>query len=246
MAIPQSNNGSFEGIVPVYKPRGITSFQLVRLLRKHLGVKKIGHAGTLDPFAEGVMLMLIGRNYTRESHLFLNEDKEYIGRIRLGITTDTYDCEGAVLSESPLVPARVEIEHAVRRFQGTIAQVPPMYSAKKINGKKLYELARKGIAVERTPVPVQVRTEILAYEYPYLDIKVACSKGTYIRSIAHDLGNVLGTGGHLVTLVRTKSGQFTLDDCYPGQCLQSAIFELAELNGKAYDLDNGSLKRRIA
>jgi len=215
----QEKTKTTEGIIPINKPRGKTAFTLVRLLRKHLGVKKIGHAGTLDPFATGVMVLLVGRNYTRLSDKLLNQDKEYVGRIHLGITTDTYDCDGKIVSQSSVIPTLEEIQKEVLAFQGEIQQIPPMFSAKKQNGKKLYELARKGLTVERPPVTINVHTEIIAYEYPHLDIRVSCSKGTYIRSIAHDIGNLLGCGGHLSSLTRTKSGNFSLADCFDGDKL---------------------------
>ena len=210
-----------QGILLVNKPRGKTSFSLVSALRRRLGVKKIGHAGTLDPFATGVMVMLIGRNYTRLSDSFLGQDKEYVAEVRLGIATDTYDCEGQSIAESTLIPSLSEIEHALLAFQGDIEQIPPMYSAKKIQGKKLYEFARQGKEVERQPVKIQVAIKLLSYAYPFLNIHVKCSKGTYIRSIAHDLGKNLGCGAHLTALKRERSGQFLLSECIDGKLLDS-------------------------
>lgn len=207
---------NLQGILPVNKPRGITAFKLVSILRKLTGIKKIGHAGTLDPFADGVMVMLIGREFTKLSNTFLNENKEYLGTIHLGITTDTYDCEGTVVNENDSIPTLEQIHTVIAQFQGEIEQIPPMFSAKKVGGKKLYELARKGIVIEREKVKLQVTTEILSYEYPLLKIKVVCSKGTYIRSIAHDIGKLLGCGAHLTTLTRTRSGTFTLSGCFDG------------------------------
>lgn len=216
---PQS---SFQGILPVNKPRGKTAFSLVAMLRRHLKIEKIGHAGTLDPFATGVMVMLVGRSFTRLSDQFLGADKEYLARIQLGITTDTYDCDGEVTSRSELIPTLLELESGISKFQGEIEQIPPMYSAKKLNGKKLYELARQGKTVERAAVKLKVNTRLLSYEYPFVDIAVSCSKGTYIRSIAHDLGVLLGCGGHLVQLERTRSGTYTLEDCIDGSLLYNA------------------------
>src|SRR5262249_44547105 len=135
-----TNPNPIEGILLVNKPRGKTSFSLVATLRKSLGVKKIGHAGTLDPFATGVMVMLIGRAYTRLSDQFLGQDKEYLAELCLGLATDTYDSEGQVVSRSEFVPSQKCIEETIQQFQGEIIQIPPMFSAKKINGKKLYEL----------------------------------------------------------------------------------------------------------
>jgi tRNA pseudouridine55 synthase len=201
-----------EGILIVDKAKGSSSFKLVYILRKILGVKKIGHAGTLDPFATGVMVMLIGRNFTRLSDQFLSCDKEYVAEVFLGISTDTYDCEGTVTAQSPHIPSEIEVMDALAHFQGDVDQIPPMYSAKKQKGKKLYELARQGIEVERAPVRVNIQAEVLSYRYPYLQLRVQCSKGTYIRSLGHDLGAMLGCGAHLTNLRRTRSGTFTLAD----------------------------------
>ncbi len=227
-----------EGILLVNKPTGQTAFTLVRQLRRLLGVKKIGHAGTLDPFATGVMVMLIGRNYTKLSDKLLTQDKEYLGRIHLGIETDSYDCDGKEVSTSDHVPTLEEVEQVIQKFQGVIEQVPPMFSAKKVNGKKLYQLARKGEIIERQPVKVHVQTDLIAYDYPTIDIRVSCSKGTYIRSIAYDIGQLLGCGAHLSSLTRTRSGPFQLADCLDGTLLDSSELNLNELSSKMqkYDL----------
>lgn len=216
------NEMSSAGILLVNKPAGKTSFQLVGALRKILGVKKIGHAGTLDPFATGVMVMLIGREYTKLSDSLLTANKEYITTVRLGASTDTYDLEGEITEESPIVPTLAEIEAAVALFQGEMEQIPPMYSAKKINGQKLCDLARKGKIVERKPCKVWLETAILEYHYPLLKLKIRCSKGTYIRSLAFDIGQKLKCFGHLINLQRTASGQFLLDECIDGQELFNA------------------------
>ncbi len=205
-----------EGILPVFKPKFKTSFSLVGVLRKLTKIRKIGHAGTLDPFAEGVMILLIGKAFTKLSHQFLNQNKEYRATVHLGIATDTYDIEGQILSQSPFIPSLQQVEDTLLKFQGTILQIPPMFSAKKVEGKKLYELARKGIVIEREAVPVTLQIELLDYSYPHLKLKVACSKGTYIRSLAYDIGVELGCGAHLSSLTRTQSGGFTLDDCCDG------------------------------
>lgn len=213
---------SSEGILLVDKPRGKTSFSLVAILRKTTGIQKIGHAGTLDPFATGVMIMLIGKPYTRLSDQFLGQDKEYEATLRLGVETDTFDSDGKVIAESDEIPSLSELEKGISQFQGTILQTPPMFSAKKIHGKKLYELARKGIEVERKAVEVKVSTELLSYTYPYARLRISCSKGTYIRSIAHDLGTLLGCYAHLEALTRLRSGPFLLKDCLNG----SQLFDL--------------------
>ena len=213
----QANNG----ILFVNKPKDKTSFSLVSALRRILKTKKIGHAGTLDPFATGVMILLIGREYTRLSDNFLACGKEYVATLRLGIETDTYDCEGKVTAESGHIPSEAELAEALGAFQGDVMQVPPMYSAKKVNGKKLYELARRGVEIERKPVQVNLKTHLLRYEYPYVDLHIECSKGTYIRSVAHDLGAKLKCGAHLQRLQRTKSGNVALDACLDGGLLYS-------------------------
>jgi tRNA pseudouridine55 synthase len=237
----QDNN--WEGILPINKQRGITAFHLVRVLRRCLGVQKIGHAGTLDPFASGVMVMLIGRKYTRLSDLIMAEDKEYQGRIHLGIITDTFDCEGKILHRSDLIPTLEEVHDVLQSFQGKKMQLPPMFSAKKVNGKKLYELARAGKTVERKPAKVKLATEVLAYNYPYLDIRVRCSKGTYIRTLAHDFGTLLGCGGHLTTLTRTHCGIFTVDKCFQGEHLQSKDFQAESL--KSYLVDASAIHCKV-
>lgn len=225
-----------QGILLLDKPRGMTSFSLVAILRRLLGVKKIGHAGTLDPFATGVMVMLIGRQYTRLSDQFLCNDKEYLAEIRLGIATDTYDCDGVPQTTSEIIPTREELDQAVEQFQGLIDQVPPMFSAKKVKGKKLYEFARKGCTIERQPVKVHVEMTILSYQYPYVQVLVKCSKGTYIRSLAHDLGALLQCGGHLVNLRRTRSGNFSIADCFDGEALKSPSLDLNALHAKILPL----------
>lgn len=215
------------GILLVDKAAGSTSFYLVSLLRRLTKIEKIGHAGTLDPFATGVMIMLIGREFTRRSDEFLNKDKEYRATLQLGLATDTYDIEGQITSRSDKIPTLKEIELALSTFQGEILQIPPMYSAKKVDGKKLYDLARKGITIERQPVKVQLQINLLNYQYPMLDIEVTCSKGTYIRSLAHDIGQSLSCGAHLFELARIRSGPFHLGQCIPQAHLKNPEFDLS-------------------
>ncbi len=215
--LPQKTKPS--GILLVNKPKGKNSFSLVSMLRKICDVKKVGHAGTLDPFASGVMVLLVGKEYTRLSDRFLTQDKEYEATLHLGMRTDSYDCDGMVIATSDLIPSFEQIETILSQFQGTIQQTPPMFSAKKIGGKKLYELARKGIEIERPPSLVTVKIQFIDYTYPKLRIHVSCSKGTYIRSLAEDIGLALGCGAHLADLVRTRSGPFCLDHCLDGTVL---------------------------
>jgi tRNA pseudouridine55 synthase len=200
-----------KGIILVDKPKGMTSFGVVAALRRRLGVKKIGHGGTLDPFATGLLVLFISREFTKQADLFLQGDKEYKATIKLGSATDTYDSEGKETASSEKIPSKEEVLLAVQEFQGRLLQVPPMFSAKKKGGKRLYELARKGIVCERAPVEVFVRATFLRYDYPILEIEVLCSKGTYIRSLGDDIGKRLGSYAHLVELQRTKCGRFSLD-----------------------------------
>jgi tRNA pseudouridine55 synthase len=219
-----------QGILLIDKPRGKTSFNLVSLLRKITGERTIGHAGTLDPFATGVMVMLVGKPFTRLSNQFLNHDKEYQATAFLGVATDSFDCDGQEVSRSDYVPTHEEITTALAQFQGKILQTPPMFSAKKVQGKRLYELARKGIVIPREAVPVFVKTELIGYHYPYLELKISCSKGTYIRSIAQDLGASLKCGAHLSELRRTRSGTFSIDQCVTTEQLLTPNFPLPLLN----------------
>ncbi len=208
-----------EGILPVNKQRGVTSFYLVEVLRKITGIRKIGHAGTLDPFASGVMVLLIGRTYTKIANTFIKQDKEYVATIQLGVSTNTYDCDGEVTARNSFVPSKREVEEAVERFQGTQLQIPPMYSAKKVKGQKLCVLARQGIEIKREPACVHLKIAIFNYDYPKLVLNIACSKGTYVRALANDLGQALHTEAHVAELVRTRSGPFYLKDCIDSKSL---------------------------
>ena len=196
----------------VDKPANMSSFAVVAEARRRLGVKKIGHGGTLDPFATGLLVLLVGRNFTKRADEFLHGDKHYAACMYLGVSTDSYDCVGNEVARSEKIPTLKEVEEVIATFQGILQQVPPMFSAKKINGVRLYELARKGEVVERKAVTVQVDIQILRYDYPELEIEVRCSKGTYIRSLAEDIGQALGCFAHLVRLRRLSSGRFSLSD----------------------------------
>src|SRR5579862_792222 len=216
---------TIEGILPIDKPAGKTSFSLVSLLRRLTRVQKIGHTGTLDPFASGVMILLIGKKYTRLSDQLLSKEKQYVATVYLGITTDSYDIDGTIVNHSSYVPSLDEIEKAIAQFQGTLLQTPPMFSAKKVQGKKLYELARKGITIERQPETVTLHTTLLSYEYPHLKIHVRCSKGTYIRSLAQDIGQFLHCGAHLSALSRVQNGAYTLSHCCDGARLSDPTYD---------------------
>lgn len=209
-----------EGVLPVNKESGMRSFQLISLLRKKSGIRKVGHAGTLDPLASGVMILLIGTPFTKLSSQLLNQDKEYLATIKLGTVTTTFDSEGEIVETKPdHIPSLKEVEEILTHFQGTISQIPPMFSAKKVQGQKLYVLARKGIEIKREPIAIHLTTHLIEYLYPHLTLRIACSKGTYIRTIAHDIGKQLRTGGYLETLKRTRSGSFTLKDCIDSKTL---------------------------
>ncbi|MBS0584795.1 MAG: tRNA pseudouridine(55) synthase TruB [Verrucomicrobia bacterium] len=206
-----------EGILLIDKPKGKTSFHLVALLRKLTNVQKIGHGGTLDPLATGVMVLLVGKAFTTKADSFLTHDKEYTTRILLGTETDSYDITGAITRQETTIPTLEEITKALTLFQGTVSQIPPMFSAKKHKGKKLYELARKGQEIERKPSIVTIKTTLLSYEYPYLDLHISASKGTYIRTIAFDLGRALGCGATVFELRRTRQGPFSIKECITTQ-----------------------------
>lgn len=214
------------GILLVDKSPGSTSFQIVSQLRRLTKEQTIGHAGTLDPFATGVMVMLIGRSFTKRSNEFLGSDKQYRAVLTLGVSTDTYDCDGKQIAENTLIPTLAQIEQTLTTFQGEILQVPPMFSAKKIGGKKLCDLARKGITIERQPALVRLAIRLLRFSYPHLEIVVDCSKGTYIRSLAHDIGIALGCGAHLSSLQRLRSGAFTLEECIPQTLLNNPEMDI--------------------
>lgn len=197
------------GFLNVYKPKGMTSHDVVAKLRKITKIKQIGHTGTLDPFAEGVLPICMGKA-TRLIE-YLQDDKEYVATVQFGKTTDTYDLEGSVTEEFNKKVSKSEVLEKLKEFEGEIQQIPPIYSAIKLNGKKLYDYARAGQTVEIEPRVVFIsKIELLSFdeENQQAEILVACSKGTYIRSIAYDLGKKLNTGGYLVKLIRTKAGKF--------------------------------------
>ena len=202
-----------DGILIVDKPQGLTSHDVVDFVRKKIGLKKVGHAGTLDPMATGVLVVLIGK-YTKSSDLFLRDDKEYDATLRLGAASDTGDAWGRVEKSVGTENISVKnIEEAFNKFMGEIEQVPPPYSAVKFKGKKLYELARKGINVKVAPRKVSIRElKITGINMPEVSFIVTCSKGTYIRQLSSDIGSLLGCGAHLSRLRRTRSGPFKIDE----------------------------------
>lgn len=211
------------GILIIDKPAGWTSHDVVAKLRGILHEKRIGHAGTLDPMATGVLPVFVGRA-TRAVEFAAEREKEYLAGLRLGVVTDTQDVTGNTLSTHPVDLTRAQVEAALAPFRGDIQQIPPMYSAIKRNGKKLYELARRGEEVERQPRPITI------YELELLDqvspseytLRVLCSKGTYVRTLCHDIGQALGCGGTLFSLRRTQSAGFTLADGVTLEQVQAA------------------------
>ncbi len=214
---------AISGVLVVDKPVGLTSHDVVQVIRKGTNIRRAGHTGTLDPRASGVLVVLVGPA-VRLSEYVSASDKRYQAIIRLGATTDTYDEEGSVLSNSPVEITEEQFETALKQFIGEIEQVPPPYSAVKVNGKKAYEMAREGEEVELTPRIINVyNLELLEWAPPEAVIDVYCSSGTYVRSLANDLGSTLGCGAHLVGLRRTKSGRFTLRDAVPLRKLRDAF-----------------------
>ena len=212
------------GILNVDKPPGMTSHDVVDALRRVVGQRKVGHAGTLDPMATGVLLVCLGQA-TRVSEYLMAGRKQYRATIVLGSTTDTYDAEGEVLTSGGATDFdQQEVEAALAAFVGAIEQVPPMYSALKRDGQPLYKLAREGKTVERNPRTVELdEIVLLDWTPPALTVSVTCSPGTYIRSLAHDLGQRLGSGAHLGALVRLASGRFRLEDALSLERLEEAF-----------------------
>ncbi len=220
------------GILIVNKPRGITSFKVISILRKLTGIKRIGHAGTLDPMAEGVLPVFIGREATKHIAEYLNGDKAYIATMTLGITTDTLDAEGRIISnfqcqnpnEFPKLKSQIEI--IFKKYIGEIEQKPPMYSAVHHEGRRLYELAREGKTVERKSRKITIHyiklLEIIEDEYPQVKFEVKCSKGTYIRQLVSDIGEDLGCGAHLSALIRTYSHPFSLEQALSLEKIEEA------------------------
>lgn len=202
-------------ILNINKPEGWSSFDVVKKIRKIINVKKVGHAGTLDPFAVGVLLICTGRATKKVSEL-MSLDKEYLATLELGKVTDTHDRTGVILKEN--IPRKIELmtlKQICNSFEGEIYQTPPMYSAVKINGKRLYKLARHGAVVERAPRKVYIyKIEILNFENQIITLKIICSKGTYIRVLAHEIGEKLECGACLKALTRTRIGPYKIENAY--------------------------------
>ncbi len=219
------------GILIVDKPRDFTSHDVVAKLRGMLRQKKIGHAGTLDPMATGVLVVLLG-NATRASDHASGQSKEYIARLKLGLVTDTQDITGTVLEERPVTVGEEELRAVLPAFTGDIDQLPPMYSAISVNGKRLYDLARKGVEVERQSREITIdKLELLdggeSLPAGEFDLRASCSKGTYVRTICHDIGQALGCGGCMADLRRVRSGRFTLEDALTFEEIAALLAENA-------------------
>ncbi len=201
-------------VLNINKPEDFTSHDVVAVLRGILKTRRIGHCGTLDPMATGVLPVCVGRA-TKASEFIMGYDKEYLATFRLGEVSDTYDITGNVQKTDAQLPKKAEVFEAIRSFVGDIKQLAPMYSAIKVNGQKLYALARKGVEVQRVPREVVIRSiDVVEFDEARGEytIKVVCSKGTYIRSLCHDIGEALGCGAVMSKLVRTRTGNFTIDD----------------------------------
>lgn len=239
------------GFLNIYKPKGKTSHDVVAILRRITKIKQIGHTGTLDPFAEGVLPICIGKS-TRLIE-YLDDEKAYIGTIQLGASTSTYDIEGEVTATSSNKIKKEDIEIILNKFRGEIEQIPPIYSAIKINGKKSYEYARNGETIELKPRKVHIeKLDIVNFDEKNqtLEILVECSKGTYIRSIANDIGTELGCYGHLIKLVRIKAGKFNIENSIALNELttidlvtKNLIYPTKYLNYPKYDLSNEELTK---
>lgn len=201
-------------LILINKPVGLTSHDVINVLRRVTGIKKIGHTGTLDPFSSGLLPVLIGREATRQQRNFLFLDKTYWVKIRLGAFSDTHDLTGKIIEkEVKEVPKNDIIKEALSKFVGGLDQKPPIFSAKKVKGKKAYQLARKGIRVELKPKRIKIyEIKLLSYQWPFLETRIKVSAGTYLRKLAHDFGEKIGSGAYLEGLIREKIGMFDLKE----------------------------------
>ncbi|MBU0577176.1 tRNA pseudouridine(55) synthase TruB [Patescibacteria group bacterium] len=218
------------GLLVINKEKGWTSFDVVAKIRNKLGVKKVGHTGTLDPMATGVLVLCLGKA-TKLAQKIVDTKKEYIAEITFGATSTTDDAEGVITkSKIPNPKNKEDINQALKNFEGTIMQMPPQFSAKKVGGKRAYKMAREGKKVELKPVEITIHElEILDYKWPILKIRVACSKGTYLRSLARDLGEKLKVGGYLTALQRTRVGQYSLDQAVRiEEAGENSVIQLSE------------------
>ena len=254
------NKQDYFGFLNIYKPAGMTSHDVVYKIRKISGIKQVGHTGTLDPFAEGVLPVCLGKA-TRLIE-YLTDDKEYLATVQFGKSTATYDLEGEVTNISAFKVNENDILTALKNFEGEIEQLPPIYSAIKVNGKKLYDYARKGQDVEIKPRKVfieKIELKSFDYENQSAEILIKCSKGTYIRSIAHDLGKITGAYAYLTKLTRTQAGKFIINDAIKLDEIENNfstdmlinpldVIELPQINVKEEELEkihNGQFLQKI-
>ncbi|HUF53022.1 MAG TPA: tRNA pseudouridine(55) synthase TruB [Dehalococcoidia bacterium] len=211
------------GIINFNKPRGRTSFSIIAPVRRGTGQKRVGHAGTLDPLADGVLLICLG-SATRVTEYLMDLPKTYRGTIHLGVETDTYDAEGAVTATQDVSVSEEQVREALSGFLGEIEQRPPAHSSVKVDGRRAYDRARRGEEIEMKPRKVQVhRIDLTRFDPPDVEIDVECSRGTYIRSLAHDIGEALRCGGHLSALTRTRVGPFRVEDAIDEPTLLAAL-----------------------
>jgi len=231
-----------DGVLLIDKAAGMTSHDVVAMVRRRLGIKKVGHCGTLDPLATGLLLVVVGRG-TKIQDLLMAEDKEYTGTMRLGMTTDSQDADGQVVETRPVPElTREQLDAAFAKFHGDFYQLPPMVSAIKKDGVPLYKLARQGKTVEREPRFVHVFAhEITGVRLPEIDFRVVCSKGFYVRTYAYDIGEELGCGAHLGALRRTKSGRFDVSNAISVEEIRNG--DPAEVLRKTIDLPTVSRLR---
>lgn len=221
---------AYDGVLLVDKPPGLTSHDVVDRVRRHFGFHKVGHCGTLDPMATGLLVLVLERA-TKIQQRLMADDKTYEGTLRLGIVTDSHDADGHIIAQRPVPPlSPADLESVLAKFRGDIWQTPPMVSAVKHSGTPLYKLARKGQVIEREPRLVHVyELLVLDFQPPDVRFRVTCTKGTYVRTLCHDIGQVLGCGGHLAELRRTRSGSFELGQALPlAQVLQLRREELVK------------------
>jgi len=204
-----------KNIIAIWKPKGPTSHDMVYKVRKITGEKKVGHAGTLDPLAEGILVMGITRDGTKQLSELVKKEKEYLATVKLGEVSTTDDDEGEKSTTSDRRPSREEVEEILPKFTGKIMQVPPVFSAIKVSGKRAYDEARKGKEIELEPREILIKEiELIKYEYPLVELRIVTGPGAYIRSIARDLGQELQAGGYLANLIRTRVGDFSKNEAF--------------------------------
>jgi tRNA pseudouridine55 synthase len=225
-----------DGVLIVHKPVGPSSHDIVVVARRSLGISRIGHTGTLDPQASGVLPLVLGQATRLAQHL-TNSDKEYVATVRFGVSTDTHDAAGEVLRNTGIVPAPDAIDRALTGFRGRFEQTPPIFSAKMVDGERSYVRARAGKPRQSAPVAVTVHAlEVLSFDSPLARLRVRCSAGFYVRSLAHDLGEALQSGAILEDLVRTEAAGFVLDDALPFETLVKA--PRAELHARVHPMES--------